>query len=89
VWVDARFAWGRNVTIQQHGVKVRRTTKSTRIDFPSGHKVEVPGDAPAQVILDPEPVARPVLESLAQSPLPAKPEPSVSKRVSIDVEIEE
>ncbi|MDQ7025369.1 MAG: hypothetical protein Q9P44_07395 [Anaerolineae bacterium] len=41
VWLDKEFAWGRALTIRQHGVYVRRTTKQIKVEFPSGHTVEI------------------------------------------------
>ncbi|MEM9952556.1 MAG: hypothetical protein AAF846_13195 [Chloroflexota bacterium] len=53
------FGWGRAVTIRQHGVYVRRTTKSIKVEFASGKVVEL--DAPlkeAHIIVDDKPVAK-------------------------------
>lgn len=59
VLLSADFGWGRAITIRQHGVYVRRTTKSIKIEFESGHVVEL--DAPLKkdtVVKDPKPVKK-------------------------------
>lgn len=43
VWVGGQFAWGKAITLQQHGVKVRRDAQGTHIEFPSGKSVDVSG----------------------------------------------
>jgi len=59
VLLSEDFGWGRAVTIRQHGVYVRRTTKSIKVEFASGHTVEL--DTPLKkdtVITDPKPVKK-------------------------------
>ncbi len=53
VWAGGPFAWGTPVTIRQHGVMVRRSAEGTRVEFPSGHVVDVPNDT-WQEIADPK-----------------------------------
>ncbi len=50
VWVGGRFAWGKPVTIQQHGMLVERQASETKITFSSGHSVTVSGDEWQEVI---------------------------------------
>ena len=52
VWVGGTFAWGKPVTIQQHGVLLERQTTKTKITFPSGHIVTV-GTDDWQEVIDP------------------------------------
>lgn len=99
VVLAADFHWGRSITIRQHGVYVRRTTKKIKVEFASGHIVEL--DAPlkdATVIIDPEPVDAPNIQAIelpekVQSAIP-DPKPPVPadlppKRVVIEVEMED
>lgn len=53
VWMGGPFVWKSPVTVRQHGVTVRRAPDGARVDFPSGHTVEVSGDA-WQEIVDPK-----------------------------------
>ncbi|MEZ4666764.1 MAG: hypothetical protein R3E39_02385 [Anaerolineae bacterium] len=50
VWVGGKFCWGKDVTIGQHGVVVQRSAKSTHITFPSGHELDISGEAWQEVI---------------------------------------
>lgn len=92
VWVGGTFAWGKTVTVKQHGITVKRTTKKITIRFPSGHKVELEGSAEWQLVIDPAP-KMPV--SIAPVELPDLPglssdaTPGVPKRVIIHVEMDE
>lgn len=65
VYIGGAFAWGRGVTIRQHGVYVRRTTKRIKVEFASGHVVELPPDADWQAVTDPNPVTPPKIQPIA------------------------
>jgi hypothetical protein len=91
VWTGGAFAWGRSISVTQHGVTVKRTTRKISLKFASGHKVELPGDAPWQMVLDPG------YSAVAAPPLPAPPNqddwpsqsaPKPAERVIIKVERE-
>lgn len=99
VWLDKDFAWGRGITIRQHGVYVRRTNKRIKVEFESGHAVEldVPLDA-HMLIEDPEPVERPIIAPIAlpekakaavPDPKPTPVEPDTPRRVIIEVDYED
>lgn len=87
-WVGGDFTWGDAVTVEQHGVTVRRDAESIRVDFPSGHSVTLPADAPPQLVFDPTPAAPPEPESeppdVPDEPLPS--ESDYDDRLVIDVE---
>ena len=98
VWLSKEFAWGRGVTIRQHGVYVRRTNKKVKVEFPSGHTVELDADFEDDMVVeDPNP-AEPVVinpielpEQVQKAiPIPVVPddEPSAN-RVIIEVELED
>ncbi len=79
VWVGGDFSWGEPITIEQHGVTVRRSADEISIVFPSGHKDTLLADAPWQLLLDPapapaaeEPAAEP---EIVEIPLPSELEP--------------
>lgn len=99
VWLDGAFAWGRGITIRQHGVYVRRTTKRIKVEFASGHVVEL--DTPlsqAMLIEDPAPIIPENIELIAlpdavkarvttsEPPVQSPPAP---KRVIIEVDYED
>lgn len=103
VMLDKDFGWGRAVTIRQHGVYVRRTTKSIKVEFASGHTVEL--DTPLKkdmLVTDPKPDKKPgyaAIELSAQEkeaipePKPSPPpEPpatdSTGNRIIIEVDKE-
>lgn len=98
VWLSQEFAWGRSVTIRQHGVYVRRTNKRIKVEFPSGHTVELDADLKADtVVVDPNPTEPVVINPIelpeqvqAAIPIPVIPddEPSAN-RVIIEVELED
>lgn len=44
VWVGGQFVWEESVTIRQHGVTVKRSSKGTEVEFPSGNTKAVTGD---------------------------------------------
>lgn len=58
VWAGGPYHWGQPVTINQHGVSVRRSAGETAISFPSGGTVTLPAGAPWQEVTDPA-AARP------------------------------
>ncbi|MEL6406126.1 MAG: hypothetical protein AAFR81_17275 [Chloroflexota bacterium] len=99
VWLDSDFAWGRGITIRQHGVYVRRTTKRIKVEFASGHVVEL--DTPLEqstLIENPSPIAPESIEPIAlpdavkASVLEPKTEaqsPPGPKRVIIEVDYED
>ncbi len=62
------FAWGRTVTIKQHGVTVRRKKSGIEIRFPSGHKVQLDKDAKWQAVVDPNPVIAPSITPIELPP---------------------
>jgi hypothetical protein len=96
VWIGKEFAWGRAITIRQHGVYVRKTNKGTKIEFPSGHVhvldaklkedtwIEDPKASEA-VRFVPIELPETVKESIAES----KPAQAESNRIVIEVEYEE
>lgn len=99
VWLDKTFAWGRGVTIRQHGVYVRRTNKRIKIVFPSGYEQELdPTLAEAQYIDDPDAQTRPAPPMIditradpqqAVDTRPEEAEPAPAPRVIIEVEYED
>lgn len=52
VWVGGSFVWGRPVTIQQHGVRVERSSTETIVHFPSGQIKRLQPDADWQEVID-------------------------------------
>ena len=88
VWLGGEFTWGHPVAVEQHGVKVARSAEASRVEFPSGHTVELEADAPWQLVQDPTPQAQ---ESTKQEPLDAPEIPLPSEddadgRVTIEVD---
>jgi len=67
------FLWGQPVTIEQHGVYASRSADGTRIDFPSGQRVELPPDSPWQTVWDSRAAAMP--EGAAAAPSLSPPLP--------------
>lgn len=53
VEITGRFAFQRAIKMVWHGVQVERSPKKLKIMFLSGHAVELPADAPPQLIHDP------------------------------------
>ena len=53
VWTGGPFTLPAPVSLTQHGVRVERRPESTRVQFPSGHVVELAADAPLQAVDDP------------------------------------
>ena len=66
VWVGGEFTWGEAITVEQHGVIVRRDADEIRVEFPSGHSDQLPPDAPWQLLQDPAPA--PAVEDEAPEP---------------------
>jgi len=92
VWIGGPFGWGKAITIEQHGVVVKRSTRKINIRFPSGHKVELPEGTPWQLVIDPK--AKPIRAVTAPPPPAGNAEPPVStstdapERIIIKVERE-
>ncbi len=87
-WVGGAFTWGGPVTVEQHGVSVQRDADGTVIDFPSGQRVELPADAPWQLVPDPTPIKTFDAEATPLD-VPAAPLPSESgddERLTIAVD---
>lgn len=96
VWIGKEFAWGRSVTIRQHGVYVRRTNKGIKIEFPSGHVVELGAKLKENsFIIDPEPselirFSRIELPDEVRKTIPiSQAQKASTNRVIIEVEYEE
>ena len=83
VQVGGAFTWGKPVSVEQHGVSVRRDAEAIRIKFPSGSALTLPADAPWQTVDDPapEPETTPT-DALPQPPEIAEP----ATRIEIDVD---
>lgn len=96
VWIGKEFIWGRGITIRQHGVYVRRTNKGTKIEFPSGHTVELDAKLKDDMwVEDPElsesvrynPIELP--ETVKEVIAEPKADDTPANRVIIEVEYEE
>jgi len=61
VLVEPDFAWGKTISLHQHGISVRRSTRSVQIKFPSGHTVKLDEPISRQIVQDatPKPLAKP------------------------------
>ena len=69
VQVGGDFTWGKPISVEQHGVTVRRDSHSIHIRFQSGSEIELPPDAPWQIVDDPAPTAQgPEDKALPQPP---------------------
>ena len=88
VWAGGDYAWGRNITIKQHGVTVKRGKKGTKITFPSKSVVELDVDAEWQLVTDPEPIEATPIERLSQPKIEPSA-PKTPKRVMIEVELDD
>lgn len=98
VILNEEFGWGRAVTVRQHGVYVRRTTKRIKVEFASGHSVEM--DALLEEttrITDPTPVEKTTYKQIELTstekqaipdPIPRVVPDSSAKRVIIEVDTE-
>ncbi len=91
LWTGGKYAWGTTVTLTQHGVTVRRGKKGTRIEFPSGHVVDLPADAPWQEVIDPTPdiptEPMPMIRD-TEPPAPANDATQPVTPIKIEVEME-
>ena len=88
VWVGGEFTWGDAISVEQHGVLVRRDSDVILIEFPTGHRERLPADAPWQLVQDPTPVS-PVVEASEPRELPDASLPSETDdddRLIIDVD---
>ncbi len=86
VRVSPVFAWHKAITLKQHGVSIKRSSKSLAIKFPSGYSVTLDGSEwDAQLITDPAPKATVIKPEETRISLP----PMVSKRVTISVDHED
>lgn len=60
VWIGP-LIWDRPIKITQHGVTIKRKETNTEIEFPSGHKVQMPASDAWQAVIDPKPAPLPPL----------------------------
>lgn len=91
VWVGGDFAWGKTITVQQHGVVVKRTSKTIDIRFPSGKRVKLKQGEPFQEIVDEKVAETPTIERIAP-PMSKKSIPiehDSEKPIIIDVEYDD
>jgi hypothetical protein len=44
VWVGGQFLWDSPVSLQQHGVRIKRSREETIITFPSGYETKISGE---------------------------------------------
>ncbi len=65
------FGLKKKVTLVHHGVKIARSTRKLSIRFSSGHTVELPADAPSQVIRDPH-YHSTAAETIIEPPAPSR-----------------
>ncbi len=86
VQVSGAFSWGVPFHIVQHGVVLRRSAQGTTIDFPSGHSVTLPADAPAQLVIDPAPAPK---ETQAAPAPDAPPRPADPDLGTVVIEVED
>jgi hypothetical protein len=91
VLIKKEFAWGKSITIKQHGISVQRTNKKIKIKFGSQKAQEFDAPLESDLTVDAlaaietisfEPIRLPIVEVEA-------PKPSATKRIVIDVEHEE
>ena len=80
------YRWGESVRIEQHGVIVSRNADGTDITFPSGHRVNLPADAPSQLVIDPTAQPPAVDDSPAPPESPPVPADPDAGTVVIDVD---
>jgi len=85
VLVEPNFAWGKTVTLQQHGISVRRSTRSVQIKFPGGHTVRLDEPIQRQIIRDakPKPLAQP--QPIQLPSMPSDKQQSSSGKVVIPI----
>jgi hypothetical protein len=90
VLLSKDFAWGKSITIKQHGVSVQRTSKKIKVKFGSQKAQEFDAPLSGDLIVEAETaIEAPAIEPIRLAIVEAEtPKPSV-KRVLIDVEHEE
>lgn len=54
-WVGGEFTWGEPITVEQHGVVIKRDFDEIQVYFPSDHCETLPANAPWQLLRDPNP----------------------------------
>ncbi len=52
VWTGGPYHWPHAISVQQHGVTIRRSRSGTQVTFASGQRVQLPADAAWQEIVD-------------------------------------
>lgn len=86
VYTGGPFAWGRSITVRQHGVTVMRTDSGTQIVFPSGYSVKLGANEALQIVQDltvqPDELAQ-TLEGIVPPPVT---ETGLMRRVVIEVQ---
>lgn len=89
VWVGGEFAWKRGISVEQHGVIVKRTSKTTRIKFPSGYEVTLTHPIEWQYVVDPHPKSpsSAPITKLIQPPTTERQKPT--QTVTIEVQLDE
>ena len=87
VWVGGDFVWGELITVEQHGVTVRRDSENILVEFPSGHCEKLPADAAWQLLVDAaaaeEPEA-PAPPELPEHQLPSESDATGPVRIEVD-----
>lgn len=88
VWLGGEFTWGHPVTVEQHGVTVSRSEAASRVEFATGHSVELEADAPWQLVEDPTPKKpdAPEIDALNAPEIPLPSEKDVVGPLTIEVE---
>ncbi len=87
VWIGGDFAWGEMISVEQHGVTVRRDARNIVVEFPSGLRETLPADAAWQLIEDPTALATPEAPSPPSPPEHQLPsEADAAGPVKIEVE---
>ena len=88
VWLGGEFTWSQPVTVEQHGVTVSRSAAASRVEFATGHSVELEADAPWQLVKDPTPKQpdAPDIDALDAPEIPLPSEEDVVGPLSIEVE---
>lgn len=85
VLVEPDFAWGKTISLSQHGISVRRNTRSVQIKFPGGHSVKLDEPIERQIVRDakPKPLHQP--QPIELPPMPTNEQQSSSGRVVIPI----
>ena len=88
VWLGGEFTWSQPVTVEQHGVTVSRSAAASRVEFATGHSVELEADAPWQLVKDPTPKQpdAPDIDALDAPEIPLPSEEDVVGPLTIEVE---